>query len=457
MYRARRSHVRVLEMIRPRETPLELTVLDRAAAPAGGRPAVFLSMAHWFGTLAAVRELGRRGIAAHVAASAPLRQASWSRYATRRPSCPSERDARAYLGWLLEYGRRHPGLVLCATSDDLSFLYAAHERELRKSFRLATPGLEVLREVLDKRRLHEHADRVGLRTPATFFPESADDAVARASSAGWVPLIKQRTQVFSRTLDKGLAVRDGGSLRRLYQAFTERNQFDPEVLARWPDVDRPMLQEYLPRSAEGMYCLSGYLAPNGRFATRAARKLLSHPRYLGIGLLFEDAEVVPALEERVIELCRSIGFRGVFQCEFLVHDDEYLLIDFNPRFYNYMAFDHARGLPQAFFDYLCAIGAREELDEELERARSPRPRAGRQLYSYRLGTFIQLRLEALFRRIPRDEPARWRAWGDGAASIVDPAWSPDDPRPALADLLLQLWRLCRHPRSFLRANTSRVL
>ncbi len=89
------------------------------------------------------------------------------------------------------------------------------------------------------------------------------------------------------------------------------------------------------------------------------------------------------------------------------------------------------------------------LDEELERACSPRPGAGRTIYCYRLGTWVQLRLERLFGRIPCDEPDRWRDWRGTAAQIMDPTWETDDRRPAFADLLSQLWKLLRHPRSFL--------
>ena len=411
-------------------------------------------MAHWYGTLAAVREIGGRGVEVQVAASAPLRPAAWSRHARGRLACPDEQDSRAHLAWLLEYGRRHPGTALCATSDDLCLLYAAHQRELRDSFLLATPGLEVLRELLDKRRLYAHAARAGLRTPATLFPEDADEAVALAASAPWTPLIKQRTQVFSRTLHKGIAVRDAAHLRSEYQLFRERNRFAEEVLARWPDVDRPMLQEYLPRSSGRIYCISGFLAGR-RCATRAARKLLSHPRYLGIGLLFEEAEVVPELEDGLLRLCRSVGYEGLFQCEFLEHEGEYLLIDFNPRFYNYMALDHARGLPLAWLAYLAAIGAQEQLAAAIEEAK-PARRDGT-VYCYGLGTFTQLRLERLFRRIPAAEPDRWRRWRARAAKVVDPVWAADDPRPVVADALLRLWSMARHPRSFLRANTRRPL
>ncbi len=412
-------------------------------------------MADWNGTLAAVRELGRRGIEVHVASSALLHKARWSRHAAKRLSCPNERDPAKYLEWLLEIGRRSPGIALCPTSDDLCFLYSAHAEDLSRVFRVALRPLTAFQEILDKARLHLHALRVGLRTPHSVFPADAAEVRALAASMRWPLLIKQRTQVFSRTLHKGTTVQRPSELGPAYDQFRGRNGFPPEVLAAWPDCDHPMLQEYLPRGSERIYCLAGFIGPGDSWATRAATKVLSHPRQLGIGLLFEHAEVRPDLEQKLLRLCRNVGYTGVFQCEFLEHEGEHLLIDFNPRFYNYLAFDHARGLPQAYLAYLLAIGAHSELDAEIEQARAPfRPVQG-MVYRYGLGTRTQLALERLFRRISRDESERWRSWGHGGPAI-DPVWNRADPGPASADLLGLVWNFARHPRSFFRANLPRL-
>jgi predicted ATP-grasp superfamily ATP-dependent carboligase len=413
-------------------------------------------MAHWYGTLAAVRELGRRGIEVYVAESGGLQQASWSRYAARRLSCPDERTVH-YVEWLLNGGHR-PGTVLCRTSDNVAFVHAERHRELAAHFLLATPELPVFREILDKARLHQQAMRVGLRTPRSVYPADAAEAQEFASTLSWPLLIKQRTQVGSRTLHKGTPVPELKALAATYASFRERNRFEPGVLARWPDVDRPMLQEYLPQCSTDIYCLAGFISPDGKhWATRAAHKVLSHPRHLGIGLLFEHVEVDPVLEDRVLRLCRAVGYHGIFQCEFLESKGEHLLIDFNPRFYNYMAFDEARGLPQAYLAYLLAIGAHDELRIELARARSTAPDVQGMIYNDRVGTWTQLSLEHLFHRIPRDERARWKAWRKRAKATVDPVWAGDDIGPGMLDLLRRLWEMGRHPRSFFRGNTSKAL
>jgi predicted ATP-grasp superfamily ATP-dependent carboligase len=415
-------------------------------------------MAHWYGTLAAVRELGRRGVEVYVAASGPLQQARWSRYAVRHLSCPNERQTARYADWLVDLGRRNPGMALCGTSDDHAFVHAARQRELSASFYLDTPGLAELREILDKARLQQQGTRAGMSTPHTVFPADAAEAEILALSVGRPLLIKQRTQVCSRTLHKGTPIGEGADLRAAYDEFRRKNPFERTVLAHWPDADRPILQEYLARSSPGIYSLSGFIAPGGdRWATRAALKVLSHPRQLGIGLLFEGAPVLPELEQQVLRLCRNVGYHGVFECEFLEYDGRHLMIDFNPRFYNYMAFDHARGLPQAYLAYLLAIGSHDLLAEEIERARTPPPGAERMVFTYRLGTWTQLRLERLFRRINSEETARWRAWRKRAEAVVDPVWAPDDVGPGVVDLLAWLWNMARHPRGFVRRNTQKAL
>ncbi len=413
-------------------------------------------MGHWNGTLAAVRELGRRGIEVYVASSRALAQARWSRYALRRLSSPDERDSARYAEWLLKLGEREPGIALLHTSDNSAFVHAERERDLARHFLLATPGLAALREILDKERLQEQAARIGLRTPRTVFPADAAEAQALVSAVPWPIVIKQRTQVCSRTMHKGTPVRDSANLSAAYAKFRELNRFEPEVLAQWPGVDRPMLQEYLPQCSTSIYCLAGFISPGGgHWATRAALKVLSNPRHLGVGLLFEHTEVLPALEERVLGLCRAVGYHGVFQCEFLVLGAERLLIDFNPRFYNYMAFDHARGLPQAYLAYLLAIGAHDELQAEIERARTAPPGVERIVYTDRLGTWTQLYLERLLRRITGEEVARRRAWRKSAGTTIDPLWVRGDAGPGVMDVLVRLQNLARHPRHFFRMNTRK--
>ena len=52
----------------------------------------------------------------------------------------------------------------------------------------------------------------------------------------------------------------------------------------------------------------------------------------------------------------------MFDVEFAIDGDQKLLIDFNPRFYNHMAFEVQRGLPLPWLAYLAATGQTEALE-----------------------------------------------------------------------------------------------
>ena len=107
----------------------------------------------------------------------------------------------------------------------------------------------------------------------------------------------------------------------------------------------PMLQRYHPEAMKKIYSLSGFRDMSGsHIVMRAALKILQQPRHLGIGLCFEEAEVIPDLAQQTIRLCERIGYYGAFELEFIVAQGRMLLIDFNGRFYNQLAFDIARGM-----------------------------------------------------------------------------------------------------------------
>jgi hypothetical protein len=58
-----------------------------------------------------------------------------------------------------------------------------------------------------------------------------------------------------------------------------------------------------------------------------ADKVLQRPRNMGVGVCFESATPDARLVERVCALFATLDYRGIFDLEFIVHEGEYLLID----------------------------------------------------------------------------------------------------------------------------------
>jgi hypothetical protein len=298
------------------------------------------------------------------------------------------------------------------------------------------PDLRSVLHVLDKGRLYQACKAVDIQTPETWFP--TDDNVERLADTIQFPvLIKPRTQVLSRTRTKGLVVNDKLVLGEAYRAFRKRHG------------GRPLLQAFY-RSALGIRSVSGFCGPNGEnFVARAAQKVLQWPRKVGVGICFEDTTLDPILAEKIRQLCRHIGYYGVFEAELLEHGPEPMLIDFNPRFFGQLGFDVARRLPSPYMVYLAARGDDALLKQAVDDARDWSP-TGKFVYVNRFTLEWSLAIERMVGRADGGDAWRWEQWR--TQSPVYNAVSDDHDRlPGIVDVAGQLLRLARHPRSILRA------
>jgi predicted ATP-grasp superfamily ATP-dependent carboligase/CelD/BcsL family acetyltransferase involved in cellulose biosynthesis len=411
---------------------------------------VLLTAADYYGTLAAVRDLDARGVRVALADPRRLSLASWSRHVSTRLRSPSSCDPERLLAWLLAFGERHPGHVLLPTNDDLAWLLSTERERLGRVFKLYSPPATTMATLLDKRRLHEAAAAVGLKTPATWCPADEDEVAALASHLPYPIILKPRTQVYSRMASKGVRVTTPAGLLPSYRAMMAAAAGRATVLGSIPDTQRPMLQAYLTGGGDQIYELSGFIDEGGEgFVARAAMKVVQRPRRMGIGLCFEEAPLDHALAEQTARLCRQVGFHGIFNVEFLVSDGGLFLIDFNPRMYNQMAFDVARGLPLPWLAYLAACGRREELGAAIEQARAWQgpPR----VFCNRFSAALLLNAQVLAGAIPASELDHWYRWySANKALAVDPVADRHDWVPLALDVGHQLLDTARHARHFVR-------
>lgn len=423
-----------------------------AARPSAARPPVLLAMADHYGTLAAVRSLGRAGVPVSVAEWRLLPPARWSRHVTRVLRCPDvEAAPEAFVDWLLERGSREPGQVLLPTNDDLAWLFARHRAALARHYLLDLPPLDTVYTLLNKWRLRAASGAEGLATPESWLPRDDAELAAIGREARFPLLVKPQTQVYLTPHRKGTVVGSPDELAGAYRAYREDTRHSRLLLEHDPDAGRPMLQAFV--AGDGVYGLSGFVDASGElFVAAASRKVLQRPLRTGVGLCFEEAPPDAELERRLAALCRRVGFHGVFEAEFLRGPDGYLLIDFNPRFYGQMAFDVARGLDLPLLTYLAACGDRPGLRRAFEAARGEARRPGARVYCNRFQLWLFLGLLGVAGRIDLAEVRRWLGWVDGnRGRVVEAVLSADDWAPGLADATSALLHHALHLRSELRA------
>lgn len=406
-------------------------------------------MPNYCGTLAAARALGDADVPVWIASESAFGVAGRSNRVSRRFRCPDAGEPDALLAWLASppFSERP---TLYPTCDDLAWLQARNADVLAPRYRLYAPAARALEALLDKRSLAHACADVGIATPQTFDPleESIGSIAARAT---FPLLLKQRTQVYSSTHTKGTVVTSREELAPAYEAFVASNTHAPVVLDAMPNASVPIVQAYHSEGQHGSYLLSGFIDESGElFAMRAASKVLQRPRRLGIALCLEEAEVDEALARNVAALCKRVGYFGVFQVEFLTTSSGRLLIDMNPRYYHYMAFDIARGLRLPELAHLAALGERSALESAVMRAKETPANAPR-AFTYRLHLRELLLAQSVTGVMSREEARSWRAWYDAhAATLVDAVIDQRDRFPALVDALTHLLHRARHPRSFLR-------
>ena len=405
-------------------------------------------MANYNGTLAAVRSLGRHGIRVTTADPSRLSVSAWSRFTTVRAQSPAVQDTERFLAWLLDYGATQGRHVLLPTSDDTAWLYALHRDRLSQYFHLASPPFQTIAGLLNKRRLYQTATDCGLHVPRTWFPDSPSDLARVAGEARFPVVVKPVTQVMFRTQSKGMLAESADQLESRYAQFS-LHPHSPTLLDLDPTASRPMVQEFFPEAATTIYNISAYVHDGRLIGARAARKLLQQPRRLGTGVCFEEAMVVPELAEGLGQLVSRVGFRGVFEAEFIDTPNHPVLIDFNPRFYNQMGFDIGRGLPLPLLAYFDALGSDAKVRELSLNA--PEDRVGHvyvDLFSLRL-ILVAQRLSGALTAADRK---RWREWyGRHSGRCTYAVLDSTDRVPGLLAALHLVVRHGRHPRSFFRS------
>lgn len=420
-------------------------VSDVAAVP------MVLCNAGYYGTLAAVRSLGRQGIPTITVDSPLVCAGRWSRYSGQHLRCPAFDNTEAWVDWLLALGRKGPRRAIYATSDAVSFAIAKHRAAISEYFHLYEPELDSTISILDKGRMIEHAQAVGFDTPQTWLPRSRKEVEQIAADLEGDVLIKPRSQLSVCSNSKGAMVSGGASeILHEFDRLVRFGAHDQEFARLYPECMVPMLQRYHREALDGIYSLSGFRDATGKHVCLlGSRKVLQRPRRLGIGLCFEESEVDRDLAERTLRLCERIGYFGAFELEFISVGGRDLLIDFNGRFYNQMVFDMARGLDIAGLVYAGAIGNDTQVAELVARANS----ANRQSFAFcnSFGLEFTIGAQRLFGTMSREEAQHWRNWvKQPGRRVVDAVRDPGDPLPSKVDATLQLWRCVRHPRTFVR-------
>jgi predicted ATP-grasp superfamily ATP-dependent carboligase len=414
--------------------------------------AILLGNASYYGTLAAVRSLGRAGVKVVTVDPSMICRSRYSCYSSQHLTCPAFEESSAWAEWLLCKARIGPRRAIYATSDAVSFALARYRSELSTDFELYQPGLDTVMSILDKGLLMQNARAIGMETPPTWFPQNGAEAAKIAIDVGGTVLIKPRSQLAQRTKTKGTIVESRGHrVQSIFDDYMKDQSSNSEFAKQCPVTMAPLIQQYYPQAVENVYSLSGFREEiGGGVIMRAARKIVQQPRGIGIGLCFEPTLVDPLLADQTKRLCERIGYYGVFELEFIFAKGKAMLIDFNGRFYHQMAFDIARGMELPALAYAAATKNQAEVTRLMSQGNlGKHDNVAGFCNHFVLATMIKM--QRILRTMSRKDAARWLNWVRGShGTMIDAVEDPDDALPAFVDVAQYLLHALRHPRAYVR-------
>lgn len=395
-----------------------------------------ITQAEMASTLAAVRSLGALGIPVTVASRGLIEPAQWSRFASRRITHGLTRPLDL-LEWHLDFGRRNPGHVLLPANDSTAWLYARYRDELAERFAIRVPCGEALTTVLLKARLYAACESLGIPTVQTWTPRCNAQLQCIPEEA-YPVLVKPQCSLFSMSSLKGVIAWDRESLPEAYEKCRREVRLDPFVTDAVASAEHPLVQRFA--RTDSVLNVSCFVAPDGALVgARCNRKVLQFPRRTGIGVCFEPSPEAPSLLCQVEALCRKTGYFGVVEAEFVEQDGKYRLIDFNPRFYNELSLEVARGLPLPLWSYELASG----------QPLSP-PGCDTAPRTWVNGLHLALLLagQAVSGKLSVAEAAHWATWLLPRDGRLDAVVSWRDPLPGVVQAAGTIISAVRSPRWF---------
>jgi D-aspartate ligase len=390
-------------------------------------------------TLSFAVSLGRRGIPLHFYGSGAGR---WSRYSSRRATCPPVEDADRFLPWLRRKVQSGEIQRVAPTTDLIAYYISMLREDFPPDVRRTIAPLVELERALIKTRFGAACVRAGQPVPATDAPDDIERGVAAGERLGFPLMLKPKSHLVVGD-ERGRVVRNLQELRAAYRPY-EIAPGRESLAERYPELRWPLLQKYIPSARTRVFSISGYKDLHGGIlASSLSCKRRQWPPDTGISTAqfsWNDARIL----SRGLETVDKLVSCGIFELELLESGTELLAIDLNPRAFGFMGLDIALGNDLPWLWFQSTFGP---LDVKLHcdpratlECRLPIP--------YTISRCINALLGV---RTPREYESPYNDIPQGATVPMLGDWH--DPVP----MLLSNLRLLRHPGSLIRPYVRAAL
>jgi predicted ATP-grasp superfamily ATP-dependent carboligase len=308
---------------------------------AGAHATVLLTDGEERSVLAAARGLAAASYRVACAAGSRQAAALWSRACHEHLLLPDLFKGVTEFESALEEALEAGDYQVTIPGTDAALLVLSESRSrLERLTMLGLPSVGTVAAALDKAALLRAATMVGLPTPDSLVCKTPDDVLAAGRELGFPIVAKARSSV----IRKGDRV-----VRHRSVVVTDEER----LVAAMRETELPCIVQRLEEEPR-LLSLAGVAGDDGLLAVAASRYLRIWPARVGAAAFSETVAPAVGVVDAAGALLEQLGWRGIFELEFLETDRRALLIDLNPRVYGSMALAIAAGvnLPALWCDYL---------------------------------------------------------------------------------------------------------
>src|SRR5579884_450680 len=268
--------------------------------------------------------------------------ARFSRYATYSVRVKDLRNEKQAIDAIVETGRRlHlDGWALYPTRDETVAAIARHRPELTQFFCVPTPGWRTIQWIWDKRNTYYLAQQLGIPTPRTWYPRTAEDldCIDKDPPYAVKPAIKEH--FFYATRVKAWRADTRDELRELFLRASQ--QLSPGEV---------MIQDLIPGDGTTQFAYCAFYKDGQAIGSMLTRRTRQHPREFGRASTFVETVDLPAVEDTSERFLKAIDYYGLVEIEYKFdsRDGQYKLLDVNARTWGYHTLGAGAGVD---FPYL---------------------------------------------------------------------------------------------------------
>jgi len=303
-----------------------------------------------------LRSFAKRGFDTILGANQTV-PSSTSRHCHETVPIPSPRDdIDAYKDALLQIASRSDVETIVPVWEADAFVLSRNRSEFADHVRLAVPNFEQFRNVHDRMRLAEVAEKAGVPVPETKLLTEIDDWEQEL-------IVKSRYNLLSKEyFDSYPENRTGTAERIEHLQLGERPDVD-ELIEDMEHV--PIVQEFV--TWKNQYVV-GAICDRGEPLATVQLLQIREDSYKGGGGVYRKSVYDPELDHVVRDLLAELDWHGLACLEYMedANTGEFKLAEINPRVWQSIGPMIRAGVDFPYYYWLLASGQGDRIDPDHE-------------------------------------------------------------------------------------------